>query len=517
MEGRTGQASIYDEVPYQQRTHPSLHPIRLATALRLAGGRPAPVESCRHLELGCGGAAQLIDLACTYAGSEFVGVELAAHHVESARSQIAQLGLTNLRIVAADFAEAGDDLGSFDYVAAHGLFSWVPPTHQELLLELCGAVLAPNGVAYVSYNAHPGWRIQQIIRDLLLREVAHIESPEQRVGAAKQLLGQFSQNVDTETPYGALLADRVKYLVKADGDYLYHDHLWYDNHPSYLAEVVEMASRHGLRYFDDLVAVGAPVFPRSGAPLTAVDVRDISYWDAVNGIQFRAGVFCRDGLVLSSGPRLEDVTRMWVAADVRVAATSGVTARHEFETPHGPLGTDDPLVAAALTILGERWPDSVRVGELVDRLCGGERPDAGTDSPAVRLIGQLLYLHQSVPVHQRAVELSTQRFPVQTARSDRPTVAASARALADRVGRIPNGRHLPVELGPHQRFFAPLCEGTRTVHDLAREVKAGIDRGDIVFHGEDGQPVDPADVPADSLDEFVDATLAEFLQQGLMR
>ena len=36
-----------------------------------------------------------------------------------------------------------------------------------IVLEICQRHLAPNGVAYISYNTYPGWHIRGIARDIM--------------------------------------------------------------------------------------------------------------------------------------------------------------------------------------------------------------------------------------------------------------------------------------------------------------------------------------------------------------
>jgi len=48
---------------------------------------------------------------------------------------------------------------------------------RERLLALCSAVLAPGGVAYVSYNALPGGHPRRALREMLGYHVAKIADP----------------------------------------------------------------------------------------------------------------------------------------------------------------------------------------------------------------------------------------------------------------------------------------------------------------------------------------------------
>ena len=63
-----------------------------------------------------------------------------------------------------DLASLDDSFGQFDYIIAHGVYSWVPAAVGQALLELCGRQLIENGMAIVSYNAYPGCHLRQMVR-----------------------------------------------------------------------------------------------------------------------------------------------------------------------------------------------------------------------------------------------------------------------------------------------------------------------------------------------------------------
>src|SRR5258706_9216254 len=146
----------YDAVPYPTGAHPQTHPDRLAATAALFGLSPVPAERCRVLELGCGNGGNLIPMAAALPGSTFTGVDLSGAAIAQGRGLIGRAGVTNISLLQQDLLafEAGRD--SFDYILAHGFYAWVPPPVQDRILAICGAALAPEGVAFVSYNALPG-------------------------------------------------------------------------------------------------------------------------------------------------------------------------------------------------------------------------------------------------------------------------------------------------------------------------------------------------------------------------
>src|SRR5262245_8757143 len=158
----------YDVVPYESNVFSQSHPDRLATIATLLGMRPAPVTDCRVLELGCASGGNVIPMAVSLPGSRFVGIDLSSRQIEMGRRTVESLALTNLDLKQFDIRNLTKDVGQFDYIICHGVFSWVPREVQDKILEVCAQNLSPRGVAYVSYNTYPGWHMRGLIRDMML-------------------------------------------------------------------------------------------------------------------------------------------------------------------------------------------------------------------------------------------------------------------------------------------------------------------------------------------------------------
>src|SRR5689334_20611178 len=136
-------ANPYHQVPYPTAAQRSTHPDRLAAIATLFGMRPAPIASCRMLEIGCGDASNLLPLAYHLPQGRFTGVDLAARPIARARKQARDLGLRNLSLHALDLAAIDRSFGQFDYILVHGLYSWIPEPARDNLLAVCRARLAP--------------------------------------------------------------------------------------------------------------------------------------------------------------------------------------------------------------------------------------------------------------------------------------------------------------------------------------------------------------------------------------
>ena len=80
------------------------------------------------LEIGCAEGVHLAPLALLAPESRYLGVDLDPRAVEKGNETIATLGLDNVRLECADFRELAKRNERFDYVVAHGMYSWVPGT-----------------------------------------------------------------------------------------------------------------------------------------------------------------------------------------------------------------------------------------------------------------------------------------------------------------------------------------------------------------------------------------------------
>ena len=170
----------YDQVLYPGFPLAQTHPDRLATIAGLLGMTPARPDRSQVLELGCGDGGNLIPMAVELPGSEFTGIDLAQPGIARGRAISEALGLKNISLRQMDLLAAGADLGQFDYILAHGLYSWVPAHVRDGVLRICRTNLAHDGVAYVSYNAYPGFHRREIFRGMMLHHVRNVQDPSKR-------------------------------------------------------------------------------------------------------------------------------------------------------------------------------------------------------------------------------------------------------------------------------------------------------------------------------------------------
>ena len=436
------------------------------------------------LELGCGDAGNLVPMALALPDARFVGIDAAPGAIARGQRLVAALGLANVTLEARAIEDLDPAPGGFDYVIAHGVYSWVAPAVRDRLLAVCRAALADGGVAYVSYNALPGGRLREALRDMLVFHTAELDDPRERIAQARALLRFLLEGSPSEHELGALMRGQAERLLARSDASLLHDELAAVNQPVYFHEFAAHAARHRLQYLAEAdffeMQIGAASAPAADAMLAVEDpVRREQYLDFLKGRMFRQTLLCPAELAIDRTPRPAVLEGLAFSTQAQAGDERGPGGSLAFESPTGSkLTTDHPLVIDALQRAARGWPAAVWVRDLLG-------PQA-TDAERAALCDALLraYAANLVALHVHPPALTA--IPGET-----PRTSALARHQAAGSDVVTNLRHSSVhiedELG---RRLITLLDGTRDRAALAGALRA--------FLVERGRPV-PDDLP-ESLD-----------------
>jgi len=243
--------TAYDDLPYPGGPFAQTHPDHLATIAALFGIAPPAIERCRVLELGCGDGGNLIPIAFALPESSFTGIDLSGSAIDRGQTLIEAAGLGNIRLQQLDVMDITSQFGEFDYIIAHGLYSWVPPHVREQILNICRSHLAPNGIAFISYNSYPGGHLRDSLRQMMLFHTRNAKSARERIAQARELL-QFLVEAHPETDaYSLFLRQELHGFLTRVPEHFYHDELSEHNHRFYFHEFVKDISRHGLQFLSE--------------------------------------------------------------------------------------------------------------------------------------------------------------------------------------------------------------------------------------------------------------------------
>jgi methyltransferase-like protein/ubiquinone/menaquinone biosynthesis C-methylase UbiE len=488
----------YDEVYYPGHVYGHTHPNHLATIATVYGMQAALVDRCRVLELGCGIGGNLLPMAFQNPSSEFIGVDLSGVTIERGQQNVAVLGLSNIKLLHCDIMNVDASFGQFDYIIAHGVYSWVPLAVREKMMTIFKENLAPRGVCYVSYNAHPFSHVRDMVRDMMRYHTRRLTSMKEKVEQSRAILKFLSDGSKANSVHGALMRDQCNRVLKAPDELLFHDDLDEGATAFLLHQVVEDAGRQGLQYLSDAdfsrrylagyseeVRTVLQSFPES-----EFMARD-QYQDFIDGNGFRRTLLCHDNISLHRQIDSNFVTQLYLlstATPVDPDACVTDDSAMEFETQDGSTVTmTNPLLKAAHLCLGRAWPRGLSFGELLDgaRALLSHRP-ADDDK---KVLTEAMF----VLACSGEVTFLVSRPFLSKGITDRPQASLLARRQAQTGPLVTNLLHQTVELeGERTRHFLQLLDGVRTIDQIIEEMTerfgptARMDQSDGA-----GEPAEP--------------------------
>jgi len=354
--------TIYDQVLYPSSVHATTHPERIAAVARLHGLAAPDPRTARVLDIGGGDGLNVMAMAAAYPQGRYVSIDLAAKAVEAGEVMRKAGDFDNVRIEAADVVEIADSFeGEFDYVIAHGMYAWVPPEVQEAILRLTDRVLAPDGIADISFNAMPGGHFRLALREMLLFELDGIADLEERISKALDFLRSYAEPVEGDNEIVRALRRMARITAEKNPAVLFHDECGDIYDPKSITQIAAEAARHNLVFLNDgqagAMAMGLPGEQMDDAAL----VRSAQAFDFQHLSFFHHGLFIRSG----RNPRRvldpADLAALYAGAsrDIRI---NGLTVEHEGEE----LELDDEELAAFVRALQQRTPDRLPLAQLVN-------------------------------------------------------------------------------------------------------------------------------------------------------
>ena len=250
------QQTIYSELGYKSMPFPYTTPATLEAYAALVGVSAPNPKTARVLELGATYGGNIISQALFNPDATFVGIELSQEQVEKGNEVIANAGLTNVSLVQSDIASIGSEIGTFDYIIAHGVYSWVDDGVKDALLRLIDEHLAEDGIAYISYNTYPGWHTMDEVRQLMMfsnRDKAQFNHKEKVLHGKTvgSIVGSQILKYDNLKERNSKFLGALRSVMQKDEYYVGHDHLEPNNDPVYFYQFNDHLRAHNLAYLCD--------------------------------------------------------------------------------------------------------------------------------------------------------------------------------------------------------------------------------------------------------------------------
>jgi methyltransferase-like protein len=492
----------YDEYPYPHLTHSHTHPERMETLATMLGMKPAPADKCRVLELGCAAGFNLFPMAYAFPESHFTGLDYSPVQIEYGLERVNELELANVELICADIMDVKADLGFFDYIIVHGIYSWVPKAIRDQIMIVCRQNLAPQGVAYVSYNTYPGWSMMGMVRGMMVYRVRDIKPPLEKADEAAKLVKFLSEAVGTkDSAYGAYLATYLEIIRKKrtgtkvqDGSLILHDELEEFNEPVYFYQFVDHASRNGLQYLieTEFAHVMPSRFPQEvGDHLRQIsrDTVDMEqYLDFLNFRTFRRTLVCHQEIEVNRMISPAAVFDLHLISRARPATGRPADVPKNLIQIKGQDGasftTDHPLTVAAFKYLERIYPRSSSFRELIEAssnevsLAEGETITEHATLVAANFLRAYSYSESLVEFHVRPTNIVAEV-------SDRPKASMIARWQMDYMLKVTNMRHERVEMNDMSRILLSYLDGKHNREDLITLMTQDLQEGK--YNLKDGQ------------------------------
>jgi SAM-dependent methyltransferase len=467
----------YDDFPYPALSYAQTHPDRLASMATLMGLEPPPVDGCRVLEIGCAVGGNLLPMAAVLPDSQFVGIDNAGKQIETGRQYMAELGLSNLRLEHMDVLDIPEALGKFDYIIAHGFYSWVPAEVRDELLAVIRRHMRPNGVAYVSYNTYPGWYLLRVLRDGMFLRARHLSDPAERAAAGLEIIEFMAKNLPEEGsgPFGLFLRSYrttlAAKLAEGSGDgssLLLHDEMAEINDPVYFEQFVAHANRFELQYLSEVDL--SAVMPSRISPEMARELRDLTrdpmeaeqWLDFIHFRTFRQTLLVHQEAALNRRLRPQVVGRFKLASLARaeeeeVDLSPGVVVSFKA-SDEAMFSTDHPLTKAAFVEMIQRRPTATPFETLVR--AAAARIDLTVDETATLEVAAFAAnALQALSYSPGLIEFHVYQAPMSTTAGERPMTTEVMRWQARNGMKVTNLRHERVELDPLLQALIRLVDG----------------------------------------------------------
>jgi len=437
--------NAYHQIPYLTGPMVDSHPDRLASVASLFGMTPAPVTSCRVLEIGCGSGGNIIPMAFRLPGSHFTGVDLADQAIAEGQRLAGELEMANLKLIAMDLCEIGPAMGEFDYIIAHGVYSWIPDSIRDRLLAVCRERLAPQGVAYISYNALPGRYVRTMLRDMMLYHTRSCDDPAKRIENSRSLLRKLGEAHMVSAAWQPMIEAEIQQTFTADDGWFFHDDLAAVNDAVYFRDFVARAARQSLQYLGD---ARPHLMFDSRTPIDWVggDVLEREqYFDFLCLRSFRQTLLCASDVRLERPAGPERMDRFLFSSPAS-QSDGHIEGRHSVCLAEAP----GPVTQVALA-MGAVYPLPVSFDELLEIV--GDRET---------LRGILFAL-----ISSGFAVFHTHRIAAAGNHKPRPRADRLARWQSAHTGTVAFCDHTANKLDVITRALIHLLDGTRDFDELA--------------------------------------------------
>lgn len=493
--------TFIDELPYTSQAMSYTHPNHLATIARIFGMQAAQPQ--RILELACGDGSNILGIAQSLPQSECFAIDKSETKIIQARQVADKARLQNIRFKIMDILELDERIGTFDYIIAHGVYSWSSNEVKQHILKLCKQLLSEKGIAYVSYDVSPASDSRRIVRQMLRYHSMGMNDPQQRLEQLHALF-QFliAANNEGNTAYSLMLQEEYQIFQQLPQPESYLNYIDTDNEPVLFTEFMQRANQQELDYLGD--AFIKMMLPQNLSAdiqqtLAAFEqniLQQEQYMDFARNRRHRHTLLVHQGTTLDRHLDIHLIKDFYLCCDFQIKEVEG---KLHFIHRHGAITTEDTAVQKIFALLSHHYPQTVTLDDLIAQ---------SETQPHHQIIYETIFSC----CMQGIIELHLTPSAYTTQISDQPFASPLARAQIE-LGQtqVTNLRHEPVDINNALCLhLLPYLDGQHNQTDLIHLIQQGLDHKK--YQLDVNQNGKPATLSTEQKQEIFKQALANNLQ-----
>lgn len=521
-------SSTYDELPYTSKPFSQTHPSYLRAICSLFDRQTPAIETTNILEIGCSFGGNILPIAMHYPKANILGLDLSAKQIAVGKTAIEAMGLKNIQLQHQDITTYQTPAKFFDYIICHGVFSWVPAAVQDAILRVVAEGLTDNGVAIVSYNTYPGWKISEVYRDAMRYRGQVVDDIRDKVSYGFGMLDFLKQHLPKQSPWGVAIEQHYEHIRHADLSYVAHEYLEMVNQPCYFHEFMSLAQEKGLSFVAEadfqnhfLAPVGLDNESYQALQREAngdvIKLEQLA--DFLSNRTFRQTILTR-----GKQHQQIEIGNKFVANDILTALHIQGTFFKEVEPqsqipqwrctqhPDGVAFKQTTLTDSIFSKLNAMHGQTIQVKQLWQQI-QAEHPD----------VKQTEYLSMILELMtRRAVKICSQPVQWGVVDSDKPRVFSAIRKLFQWMQTHPNTiglstiQHEPFASNIITDELLPYCDGQHSREDLYEKLRLAVRAGRVIFYDDKQVQITEEQAIAEAIKEHTDSLINLLAYNGLL-
>jgi methyltransferase-like protein/2-polyprenyl-3-methyl-5-hydroxy-6-metoxy-1,4-benzoquinol methylase len=516
---QTEEFNACNALTYPPCSYSDTHIGRLGAIGRLFNLQTADPANARVLELGCSSGINLLAMAQLFPSSEFIGIDNDKRQIDLANQALEATGLSNVKFLNQNILKISENLGAFDFIIARGIYSWVPANVKDAIFRISSENLKPNGIAYISYNCLPGWRMRGALRDMMLMHTASISNIPEKVAQSKALIKFLAESCFEDTPYGKYLRQELDLLNKMDDCYIVQDFLEVDNDALYFRDFLESAAKYNLAYLGDsdpstMIVDNLPL--QTAETIKSLNINLIEteqYMDFVRNRMFRSTLLCHSDSLINRNIDPLKIIELQVSSHVTLNSYDSNSESAVFHNQEGvQFCVTDAFTATIFAVVANTCyrprPIKTIINECLPIL---EKNKNFKDTPSLpSAICQILLKGY----FRKMLDFSISNCSVPFLSDDKPEALPLSRWQASNGHRLSASSLRMIQPDPCISKIVTLCDGSRSRKEIGLDLAQAVIKKEFVLK-EHNQSINGERLEL-VIDGIIDGSILELSRHGIL-